>query len=75
MRYVFKIKILPILGQTRIKEKFLIFPKKIKNEIRWLEKARWEEVFKDIYKGFPYYYWKKKWVANKWLLNDSEANN
>ena len=31
---------LPVNVDTRIKEKFLIFPLKIKSEIRWLEKVK-----------------------------------
>ncbi len=32
-------------GDTRIKHRFLLFPKKIKYEIRWLEFAKGEEKF------------------------------
>lgn len=30
-------------GKTRICTKFLIFPKKIGNKIKWLKNATWEE--------------------------------
>ena len=30
-------------GTTRVKSGFLIFPKTIENETRWLEYARWEQ--------------------------------
>ena len=33
------------LGDTRIKEKFLWFPKECNNEGRWLERAKYEEVY------------------------------
>lgn len=31
------------LGKKREVEKFLWFPKEIDKEVRWLEKAKWEE--------------------------------
>jgi len=33
-------------GATRLKEKFLLFPKRIGRETRWLEYATWREKFK-----------------------------
>ena len=39
----FKNKPQPSNGDTRIKTKFLLFPKKIKGETRWLEKTSWQE--------------------------------
>jgi len=33
----------PKEGVTRIKERFLLFPLEINNEMRWLEKAKWKE--------------------------------
>ena len=35
--------IIPEIETKRIKKRFLFFPKRIKNEIRWLEIASWEE--------------------------------
>jgi hypothetical protein len=32
-------------GDRRIRSRFLLFPFRIKNEVRWLEKAKWEEVY------------------------------
>lgn len=34
----------PIEGETRIIERFLILPKLIKGEWRWLERAKWRQV-------------------------------
>lgn len=33
----------PKQHDTRIRKGFLLFPKKIGNEIRWLETAKWKE--------------------------------
>lgn len=41
-------RILTTIGDVRIKEKFLIFPKTIDNELRWFERARWEERYLTI---------------------------
>lgn len=35
----------PIVRETRIREKFLFFPKVINRELRWLEKAAWVEQY------------------------------
>lgn len=51
----------PHIGQIRKKSKYLIFPKKIGTQLRWLEKATWEE---------KYGYGKldnKRWIAFKWI--------
>lgn len=45
-------------GDTREQEKFLLLPKRIWNEVRWLEVARWREV----YDGYS-----KQWKCNAWL--------
>ena len=39
----FKMKPQPEEGDTRIKSKFLLFPKTINNGTRWLERASWKE--------------------------------
>ena len=52
MKYVrWKIKPKPTynLGDTRIKEKFLLFPKYIGEEARWLERSKILQVRKDRY--------------------------
>lgn len=36
---------LPEVGETRKRRKFLWWPKTINGETRWLEVARWEEVY------------------------------
>lgn len=47
-------------GQLRHKKRFLLLPKEIAGEIRWLEKAEWEEVFDPNY---PF----DMWRPTKWL--------
>lgn len=62
----FKQKPLPNDGDTRIKTKFLLFPKKINGETRWLEKSSWEEVC-EIYDNSPYYMDIISWDAFRWI--------
>ncbi len=60
------------LGDTRIREKFLIFPMTLKNkdgvyEKRWWEYAKWEEKIWTIYteqksKKIKYGWYRTKWV-------------
>ncbi len=50
-----KLKPLPDKLTTRIRSRFLWFPKVIERELRWLEKATWEEVY---YCG---------WTPDKWI--------
>lgn len=52
---------LPKIGDTKIKERFLFSQLQIGNEIRWLERAYWEEECKEIRAG------KALWVKTKWL--------
>ena len=40
MRYKFSEKILPKVGDERVVEKFLLFPKVINEEMRWLETVK-----------------------------------
>ena len=47
-------------GTRRIKSGFLIFPKTINGETRWLESATWIE----------YYYSKNGWVSSQWLESE-----
>lgn len=56
----------PILGDKRKRKTFLIFPKTINNECRWLEFAEWEEILEHIFMGFEdgnQIYWR----GVKWL--------
>ena len=60
MRYTIKEKLPEAeYGAIREVEKFLIFPKIINNEIRWLETVRWKELFQC-----------GKWYTIKWLDNE-----
>lgn len=36
----------PEIGDIRIITQFLLFPKRINREIRWLEKATWKESYR-----------------------------
>ena len=40
MRYKFSENILPKVGDERVVEKFLLFPKVINEELRWLETVK-----------------------------------
>lgn len=51
-------------GDVRTKERFLFWPKRIGNEIRVLERARWEETMIFIQRGMLY---QDIWKATKWL--------
>jgi hypothetical protein len=39
----------PETGDIRFQEKFLLLPKSINNETRWLEKAKYSQVYKKCY--------------------------
>lgn len=56
-------------GEIRIVTRFLLFPKRIGDQTRWLETARWSEIRK-LHPSTPlegeYWYWE----ADQWL--DSE---
>ena len=45
MRFKLFTKPQPEIGVTRVKSKFLLFPKMINHEIRWLEYTTWIEEF------------------------------
>jgi hypothetical protein len=48
----------------RTRKKFLLFPKTINNERRWLEYAEWEEYWDYIpFEGGCY----SSWIAIEWL--------
>jgi len=49
-------KKLSIMGEGRTREEFLLFPKEIDNEIRWLENAKWQERYDGVV-----------WVGEFWI--------
>ena len=51
-------------GDERIKSKFLIFPKEIGKEVRWLERVKYLEKYTRNYQYGGY-----EWVGIKWLNN------
>lgn len=54
----------PIVGDTRVKRKFLWLPRIINNELRFWETATWQEEFKPI----DYYLLNKnQWVPEEWI--------
>jgi hypothetical protein len=46
------------MDEVRIREGFLFFPKRIREDVRWLEYARWEERFYGAYLG---------WDGTRWI--------
>ena len=52
-------------GDKRIRRGFLIFPKQLEYETRWLEVATWEEELKSGYE----FSW---WEATRWVDDASE---
>jgi len=56
-------------GDKVIRKKFLLFPKTVNKELRWLEKASWEEEYvRETFRGFDgYCYIRRYWRKNKWL--------
>ena len=51
----------PKIGTTRTKSKFLILPKKINDQWRWLEKSTWVEKF--TYNSYD----RKVWISDRWI--------
>jgi len=47
-----------LAGARRTRKRFLLFPKMIQGELRWLETATWEEEFVVS---------TCEWVARRWL--------
>jgi len=47
-------------GDSRYRDRFLLFPKAIGNEWRWLERARWKEVY-------SFNYADSGWDATEWV--------
>ena len=58
MRYVVPLR--PIDGDVRTRRGFLLLPKMIRDEIRWLEHATWRETY---YIG---YLW-AGWLPFEWI--------
>lgn len=57
----FKCRI-PEDGDVRERTRFLLFPKWIDGEIRWLEKATWQESYLSNYTG-------SGWIETIWINN------
>lgn len=50
------------LEEARIKTKFLLFPKEINGEVRWLEIATWSQTLENSWDGL---YWKDvEWIKD-----------
>lgn len=56
---------IPIVGDKRIKHRFLILPKTIGKRTRWLEWAKWCQEYKTVH----YYYYGDvtKWFNEIWV--------
>jgi hypothetical protein len=54
----------PNAGDTRKRSAFLLFPKVINHEVRWLVRAAWEErwEFSNAFFAFP----GGRWIATMW---------
>ena len=61
MRFLHEDKAIPEIGDTRLRNSFLMFPKRILDETRWLEKAVWLEKFLELTSGE-----KDVWVPIRW---------
>jgi hypothetical protein len=67
----------PFFGNKRIKRKFLMFPKMICSQWRWLEIAEWEEVFGRFWLYHPRCPVRlpiDRWQATQWLDIKSQAD-
>lgn len=47
-------------GKTRIKSRFLFFPKEIRGDMRWLEYASWEDEL-HVIQTYSYW-WPVRWI-------------
>lgn len=76
MQWESKSKRYPEVGDTRIKKRFLLFPKSINGITKWLEVASWMQEYKAWYRmeyqeiigmvEVPKNYWTDiEWVENK----------
>lgn len=61
----------PNIGDKRKRKAFLLFPKTMSGECRWLEWVEWEEVYTDEYIDWPipvcYPALFPKWTGHRWL--------
>lgn len=61
-RMKFKYKPEPKLSDERIVTKFLLFPKRIGDERRWLETATFKQEYREVYEqGYG-----QKWIDVSW---------
>ena len=56
-------------GDKRIRTKFLLFPKKIGDEVRWLETASWIETYHDSYMNHEDMDF-MKWCVDSWITQE-----
>jgi len=75
MKWQIKQKTEPKFGDERILEKFLIFPKRINDEIRWLEIVKIHQVYTlKIVKDEDEFGWENKkvyyWADVKFIDNE-----
>jgi hypothetical protein len=47
-------------GDRQCREEFLLFPKSIDGEVRWLTTAKWEEKYESS--SYPSLWWGTKWI-------------
>ena len=52
----------PMFNDERIINKFLFFPKEINNDVRWLERVMYKEIFLKSYPSGIY-----SWVKDCWI--------
>jgi hypothetical protein len=52
------------LGDIRVKNKFLLFPKNINGEVRWLEKAKYSQKYETVYSSGNKWY---QWIDIEWI--------
>jgi len=75
MRFISNDKVNPLIGETRIIKKFLLFPKCLQNldgffESRWFETAIIEEIYEErgVYiSADPGYSSEVDWWENRWV--------
>lgn len=60
----------PKRGARRIRTKFLLFPKRIGYETRWLEVASWEEVYRIFF--LPHTGEYLAWDTERWVDNEKD---
>lgn len=70
----FECKPYPKIGAARIKTAFLLFPKEINREVRWLEFASWQERY-TRHSITSILGARTEWMAEKWIDNKKEKNN